>query len=142
MDPRGPPEGPPGQSFEISSSLGIDKAADTSVNWSTADHAFASSLCEQPSKKPNNRFLFLTVSNVFLFLFTKRDKTGHGDEIRRSIAPAFGWIRLTLSTGGVCGGSAAGALFPVISHLRADLLLAQGGLAAVRVRAPCQPSRS
>lgn len=58
MDPRGPPEGAPAESFEIS---GIDKAADISVNWPT-DHAFASSLCEQP-KKLNNRLLFLTVSN-------------------------------------------------------------------------------
>jgi len=58
MDPRGPPEGAPAESFEISS---IDKAADISVNWPT-DHAFASSLCEQP-KKLNNRLLFLTVSN-------------------------------------------------------------------------------
>ncbi|EZA51044.1 hypothetical protein DMN91_003264 [Ooceraea biroi] len=58
MDPRGPPEGAPGESFEISS---IDKVADTSVNWPT-DHAFAS-LCEQP-KKLNNRLLFLTVEYV------------------------------------------------------------------------------
>lgn len=58
MDPRGPPEGAPAESFEISS---IDRGADTSVNWPT-DHPFASSLCEQP-KKLNNRLLFLTVSN-------------------------------------------------------------------------------
>ncbi|XP_029680437.1 PR domain zinc finger protein 10-like isoform X1 [Formica exsecta] len=59
MDPRGPPEGAPAESFEISS---IDKGADTSVNW-PIDHAFASSLCEQ-SKKLNNRLLFLTVEYV------------------------------------------------------------------------------
>lgn len=58
MDPRGPPEGAPGESFEISS---IDKGADTSVNW-PSDHAFAS-LCEQ-TKKINNRLLFLTVEYV------------------------------------------------------------------------------
>lgn len=58
MDPRGPPEGAPAESFEISS---IDRGADISVNW-PMDHPFASSLCEQP-KKLNNRLLFLTVSN-------------------------------------------------------------------------------
>ncbi|XP_024870938.1 PR domain zinc finger protein 10-like isoform X1 [Temnothorax curvispinosus] len=59
MDPRGPPEGAPAESFEISS---IDRGADISVNWPT-DHPFASSLCEQP-KKLNNRLLFLTVEYV------------------------------------------------------------------------------
>ncbi|XP_011165614.2 PR domain zinc finger protein 10 isoform X1 [Solenopsis invicta] len=59
MDPRGPPEGAPAESFEISS---IDRGADTSVNWPT-DHSFATSLCEQP-KKLNNRLLFLTVEYV------------------------------------------------------------------------------
>lgn len=59
MDPRGPPEGAPAESFEICS---IDKGADTSVNW-PIDHVFASSLCEQP-KKFNNRLLFLTVEYV------------------------------------------------------------------------------
>lgn len=63
MDPRGPPEGAPGHSFEIATSLNIDKGADTSVNWPT-DHAFASSLCEQPKKLNNNRLLFLTVSDT------------------------------------------------------------------------------
>lgn len=58
MDPRGPPEGAPAESFEISS---IDRGADISVNWPT-DHPFTSSLYEQP-KKLNNRLLFLTVSN-------------------------------------------------------------------------------
>ncbi|XP_011144676.1 PR domain zinc finger protein 10-like [Harpegnathos saltator] len=62
MDPRGPPEGAPGHSFEIATSLNIDKGADISVNWPT-DHAFASSLYEQP-KKSNNKLLFLTVEYV------------------------------------------------------------------------------
>jgi len=64
MDPRGPPEGAPGESFEISN---IDKGTDTSINWPT-DHAFAS-LCEQ-TKKLNNRLLFLTVSNYFTMTVT------------------------------------------------------------------------
>ncbi|KAL0119453.1 hypothetical protein PUN28_007740 [Cardiocondyla obscurior] len=58
MDPRGPPEGAPAESFEISS---IDRG-DTLVNWPT-DHPFTSALCEQP-KKLNNRLLFLTVEYV------------------------------------------------------------------------------
>ncbi|KAG5336818.1 PRD10 protein, partial [Acromyrmex heyeri] len=61
MDPRGPPEGAPAESFEISS---IDRGADISVNWPT-DHPFTSSLCEQP-KKLNNRLLFLTIRGTSL----------------------------------------------------------------------------
>lgn len=64
MDTRGPPEGAPGESFEISN---IDKGVDTSVNW-PIDHAFTSSLYEPP-KKVNNRLLFLTVSRLFSVFF-------------------------------------------------------------------------
>ncbi|XP_014468242.1 PREDICTED: PR domain zinc finger protein 10-like isoform X2 [Dinoponera quadriceps] len=63
MDPRGPPEGAPGHSFEIATSLNIDRGVDTSVNWPT-DHSFSSSLYEQPKKLNNNRLLFLTVEYV------------------------------------------------------------------------------
>ena len=56
MDPRGPPEGAPGDPLEISS---IEKVTDVSENWS-ADNIVPSPLCEQP-KKMNNRLLFLTV---------------------------------------------------------------------------------
>ncbi|XP_031829350.1 PR domain zinc finger protein 10 [Nomia melanderi] len=59
MDPRGPPEGAPVNSFEIPN---IDKVSDTSVNWS-ADHSLHSAVCEQP-KKMSNKLLFLTVEYV------------------------------------------------------------------------------
>lgn len=61
MDPRGPPEGAPVNSFEIPN---IDKVSDTSVNWS-ADHSLHSAVCEQP-KKMSNKLLFLTVSVYIL----------------------------------------------------------------------------
>lgn len=60
MDSRGPPEGGPVTSFEISN---IDKVTDSSVNWST-DHSLPSSMCDQP-KKMSNKLLFLTVSKLY-----------------------------------------------------------------------------
>ncbi|KOC69036.1 PR domain zinc finger protein 10 [Habropoda laboriosa] len=60
MDPRGPPEGAPANSFEIPN---IDKVSDTSVNWPT-DHSLPSSMCEQSKKMNNNKLLFLTVEYV------------------------------------------------------------------------------
>ncbi|KAG7213418.1 hypothetical protein KM043_002703 [Ampulex compressa] len=59
MDPRGPPEGAPANSFEIPN---IDKVADTTVNWPT-DNSLSSSICDQP-KKMSNKLLFLTVEYV------------------------------------------------------------------------------
>ncbi|XP_053980870.1 PR domain zinc finger protein 10-like [Hylaeus volcanicus] len=59
MDPRGPPQGAPANSFEI---LNIDKVSETSVNWPTY-HLLPSSMCEQP-KKMSNKLLFLTVEYV------------------------------------------------------------------------------
>ncbi|XP_043265284.1 PR domain zinc finger protein 10-like [Colletes gigas] len=59
MDPRGPPEGAPANSFEIPN---IDKVSETLVNWPT-DHSLPTSVCEQP-KKMSNKLLFLTVEYV------------------------------------------------------------------------------
>ncbi|XP_043505940.1 PR domain zinc finger protein 10-like [Polistes fuscatus] len=60
MDPRGPPEGGPGDTFDMSN---IGKVADTSVTW-PIDSPINSAMYEQPKKMNNNRLLFLTVEYV------------------------------------------------------------------------------
>ncbi|XP_012283811.1 PR domain zinc finger protein 10 isoform X2 [Orussus abietinus] len=60
MDPRGPPEGAPGDPLDIS--LVSDKTSDIADSWSI-DHSVSSPLCDQP-KKMNNRLLFLAVEYV------------------------------------------------------------------------------
>lgn len=65
MDPRGPPEGAPVNSFEIHN---IDKVSDNSVNWPT-DHCFPSSTFELQKKMNNNKLLFLTVSKFIKIHF-------------------------------------------------------------------------
>lgn len=65
MDPRGPPEGAPTNSFEINN---IDKVSNNLVNWST-DHSLSSSMCEQQKKMNNNKLLFLTVSKFIKVCF-------------------------------------------------------------------------
>lgn len=125
MDSRGPPEGAPAESFEISC---IDKGADISVNWPT-DHAFASSMCEQP-KKLNNRLLFLTVSN-FLRLTLNWQRTTMRGQRDEYLYETF------LSSGGICGGSE-----PFVSRVWAHLLLSETTFSPVWIRASGQSTGS
>lgn len=60
MDPKGPPEGGPGDTFDM---FNIGKVADTSVTW-PIDNPINSAIFEQPKKMNNNRLLFLTVSKI------------------------------------------------------------------------------